>query len=193
MLWLIRPPVRMKFERRCVMTDAQWVLFASGLGSAFTSWFTVRNANRREARQREWAVEDRAAAAQERKEATAQIIAEASAKAEALLITTKATASALALEGKRTAAKLREDMRISSNELESRLNEVHQTATAGLEQASSAYKEANHVNMKISDWNERLLAQGGLKLEGLVVTAGENSEKLDSIETKVDTIVERKP
>lgn len=116
------------------MTDSQagqLVILATTVGGFLVAeWRASRN--------RRWAEEDRLrnieSAREERKAATDEIIARAQAEAEATRITLRAHTEL-------TAAGLRDDVR---------------QATAA---AHVAYKEANDVNLKIANLNQRLLSR----------------------------------
>ena len=189
------------------MSEYQWgqlLLMATTIGGFLVAeWRASRN--------RRWAIEDRernaAEAISERKNATAEIIARAAAEAEATRIKTEAIAATLRRHTETTAAKLREEARIGADEL------VHQaaviaselqtvTAAAVEEQrktsadladkvadatvaAKDAYKEANNVNIKIEDLNQRLM-----QVAQVPAAAGKKIEKIDAtterIEAKVD-------
>jgi hypothetical protein len=111
----------------------------------------------RDKRSRQWNQEDRAAA-------TREIVDRAKAEAEASHIRTEAVARELHLETLRTAATLREEQRIEAEAIACKLEHVH-------ESAKEAFKEANDVNLKIANYNKRLLERGQ-----------EAVEKLDTIE-----------
>ena len=139
------------------MTDFQWgqlVLMATTVGGFIRmSYIDKRN--------REWAQEDR-------RHETDQIIAKAKAEAEALRIHNDALAETIRGAALSAAANLREEQRkIADNlQIDARVaaTELHQSVMTKVEEAISAgdraYKEANHVNIKIEDLNQRLLAQG---------------------------------
>jgi hypothetical protein len=101
--------------------------------------------------------EDRAAKTQE-------IVDLAKAEAEASHIRNEAIARELHLETLRTAAALREEQRIEAEALASKLEHVHVDA-------KEAFREANDVNLKIANYNKRLLERGD-----------QAAEKLDTIE-----------
>ncbi len=108
----------------------------------------------RENRNRRWAAEDRAIQAAivtaERRAATEEIIERARAEAEAVRIKTDAAAAALREEGIQLAARIRAQQAATAQHL---IAKVGEATTA----AHEAYKEANDVNGKIADLNERLL------------------------------------
>jgi hypothetical protein len=111
----------------------------------------------RDKRSREWNQEDRA-------NSTREIVERAKAEAEASHIRNEAIARELHLETLRTAAALREEQRIEAEAIACKLEHVH-------ESAKEAFKEANDVNLKIANYNKRLLERGA-----------ETVEKLDTIE-----------
>jgi len=115
----------------------------------------------REARNRKWAIADRRAelAAQ-----TAQITADAQARAAALIIETEAKAKALHLglmtraEEIRTRLAIhdqweRDERRAATDTTAHVVSLIEEAKTA----AQSAFSEANNVNLKIADLNKRLL------------------------------------
>lgn len=157
------------------MTDSgvgQLVLLVTTIvGFVVTAW--------RENRNRRWASDDRAAA-------TREIVEQAKAEAEALRIRAEAIADQVKIEAAvlaavvkkesmaaaevlrreavrqaestransvKEAAGIREEQRISIENLGDRIDAVGVAAV-------DAYKEANHVNIKIEDLNKRLLLQG---------------------------------
>lgn len=178
------------------LTDAQWgtlLTILSVVGTFFvTEWRAARN--------RKWAIEDK-------KAATAEIIERAAAEAEATRIKTEAIADNLRRHTELTAAQLREEARIGADAL------VHEAAviaakletktTAQIEEqrqtgaeltalvaeatvaAKDAYKEANNVNVKIEDLNQRLM-----QVAKVPAAAEKKIEKIDAtterIEAKVD-------
>jgi len=117
----------------------------------------------REARNRKWAIADRRA---ELDAQTAKIIAEAKARADVLLIETEAKAKVFHLEQLTHAEEIRtrldvhdaweRDERDAMTRSAERLSvSVEEAKTA----AQSAYTEANNVNVKIADLNNRLLRE----------------------------------
>ena len=187
------------------MTDSQWgqlALWATTVaGFLVVEWRAARN--------RRWAIEDKRAA-------TAEIIERAAAEAEATRIKTEAIADQLRRHTELTAAQLREEARIGADAL------VHEAAliaakletktTAQIEEqrqqaaelakqvaevkvaAHDAYKEANNVNIKIEDLNQRLVTQQRIADEA-PAAAVKTIEKIDAtterIEAKVDADAEQ--
>lgn len=141
----------------------------------------------RESRNRKWAIEDRRQAADEQ---TNVIVAKAQAEATALLIATDAKAKVLHLETMavaekirletlRAAAALREDQRIVAENLTAKIQEVHKVA-------ENAFNEANHVNLKIENLNQRLLQEAEKTNDDTAAKA--TDKKLDDIQQTADTI-----
>jgi sugar phosphate isomerase/epimerase len=101
----------------------------------------------------------------------------AKAEAEASHIRTEAVARELHLETIRTASKLREEQRIEAEALACKLEHVHDSA-------KEAFKEANDVNIKIANYNKRLLERGAEAVERLDTIehiATENTAQLEVI------------
>lgn len=174
-------------------SDASWtqiLLFLTTVaGFVYTAW--------RESRTRRWATEDRIAN-------TLEIVTKAKAEAEATRIKTEAVAEALRVEGVRVAAQLREEARIAAEVLRvqtatnaadikrhgvieaARIRETQQQAADAMmlkieetkDAANEAYKEANHVNRKIENLNDRLVAQSE-KQDGLSAEAATTIEHID--------------
>lgn len=153
------------------MTGAQLTLLITSvvgfLGTAFGflgQWLTAR-------RNRKWELENRRLEAEERERERVELVQMAEAKAEALIIEAKALADAVAIKAAQ-----------SVKQIELGLARVGASA-------HKAYEEANHVNLKIEQLNERLLAAEDDK------TATATDKKLDqviatgdSIEGKVDKL-----
>jgi len=124
----------------------------------------------REARNRKWAIADRRA---ELDAQTEKIIAEAHARASALMIETAAKAKVLHFEQLERAEEIRahlttQDAALAAHDEwerdERATAQVSNAQVVGLIQeaktaAESAYTEANNVNAKIADLNTRLLRE----------------------------------
>jgi hypothetical protein len=123
---------------------AQIVLLATTLATTIVG---VASAWLRARREREWAVEDRRLAAEERKQARDELLAVARAEAEALAIKAEGIARALSIENKAMADRAL----VENGKLSDAVAEVGASA-------HKAYQEANHVNLKIEQLNARLLA-----------------------------------
>lgn len=189
------------------LTDAQWgtlLTILSVVGTFFvTEWRAWRT--------RRWADQDRDRNAKEaiaaREAATAEIIARAAAEAEATRIKTEAIADQLRRHTELTAARLREEARIGADALVQEAAviaaKLETVTTAQIAEqrttgeklttlvkeakvaAHEAYKEANNVNVKIEDLNQRLM-----QVAKVPAAAEKKIEKIDAtterIEAKVD-------
>jgi hypothetical protein len=178
---------RVTFE---IQRDTLLLLLTTVTGFAVSAW--------REARNRRWAKKD-----QEDKlnAQTAEIIARAQAEATALLIQTEAKAKVLHYQTLATAERIRQDTLISAQiiredqrkveeHLSEKIAEVHTVAV-------DAVREANDVNQKIANLNQRLLSSEEThdserkpgqaipsitaKLNGIQTTADNIEDKVNSL------------
>ena len=175
-------------------TIGQIILLITTLGGFIVAAY-------RENRARRWATEDRAAA-------TREIITRAAAEAEATRIKTVAIAESLRIEALDIAAQLREDARVEAEVLRTEamrladlaLKEANtvraaaEKATAellakvqeGTDAAERTYVEANNVNNKIENLNQRLMATQHLSEQAPKIM----DAKLDEINKRGDEMVE---
>lgn len=158
------------------MTEGNLLVVVTTLGTLLTAVGGQILGYYREKRNRAWLLEDRAAVSLERAAATAEIIARATAEAEALRIKTEAV--------QRTAER-------AAVHLAAKLDTVHQVAVAAKEDAKVAYTEANGLNAKNLELRQELLAIAGTKtaakLDGLQHTASDIKETVDRIDQKDPT------
>ena len=180
------------------LTDAQWgqlvILATTVAGFAWQAY--------KENRSRRWASEDRAAA-------TSQIIADAAAQAEATRIKTAALAETLKLEALLETARLRNEVlergetvrheviaaaSVARDEARKQAEALGAAIDATKTAAHEAYKEANHVNLKIEDLNKRLMKsqEQATKTEEESRSTGEQTLKVSKdIKVGVDDIQEK--
>jgi hypothetical protein len=123
---------------------AQLVLLATTL---VTTAIGVVGAWLRARRDRKWAIEDRRLSAESRVRDREDLLALAKTEAEALVIKAEGIAKALSIETAALAARALQ----AAEELKADVAQVGASA-------HRAYQEANHVNVKIEQLNERLLA-----------------------------------
>jgi hypothetical protein len=120
----------------------------------------------REGRARKWAEADRQMHAAEDMAHREMIAAKVKTEADMLAVHVKAEADLLAVrlenERQRLALQLAQESLLSAasrQDLKRALSEASAKVDQTIERANAAYKEANHVNLKIEDLNARLLKQ----------------------------------
>jgi hypothetical protein len=96
-------------------------------------------------RNRAWELENKRLEAEERAHEREELVKLAEAKAQALVIEAKAIADALSIKTIRSVAQLESSIR--------------KVGAEAVDAAHKAYEEANHVNVKIAELNDRLLEQ----------------------------------
>jgi hypothetical protein len=175
---------RITFE---IQRDTLLLLLTTVTGFAVSAW--------REARNRRWAKKDQE---DKLKEQTAEIIARAQAEATALLIQTEAKARALHFQTLATAERIRQetlvsaqairqDQRQATETLAVAIADVHAVAAEAAVASKEAAHEANNANLKIADFQERLLSAEEVN-KAKEVKADETIGKLDAIQSTADAI-----
>lgn len=157
------------------------------------------------------AIEAKAArevAAEERRAATAQIIEQAKAEAEATRIKTEAIAENLKVEAQAIAESLRIQNQLSAKQIRDEqqifreqqatvaqhlVNKVEEATVA----AKDAYTEANHVNVKIENLNQRLMVEEKkpptiAAVSALTQKAAGQIDNIEATATRIETKVDTK-
>lgn len=127
-----------------------WLFLTTVSGFGYQAW--------RDYRARQAAIEDRAAASAERLASTREIVETARANAEALHIKTVAEAEALRLATTRAAAEIRQEQRITTDIITTKLEDVQKVAVASAKVSEAALTEANGLNTKNLQLREEILA-----------------------------------
>lgn len=126
------------------------------LGFAITAW--------RENRNRHWAEQDRQVAAQQvaadRKQEIETIVTKAAAEAQASHLQTAALAERLRIAHLVEVEQLRADTKIGTEQVIAKLDHAIEEVGTAKSLATSAYSEANAVNLKIHDLNARIVTEG---------------------------------
>lgn len=133
-----------------------WIAASQGV-ILITAFLTMIFNYLREGRTRKWLEADRLATAVE----SAKVATEATAAAKALAEKQAETAKALADHTSLTAASLREQAVEKSHRLEVELIRIAAEVAEAKRAADNAFTEANSVNLKISEYNQRLLETRG--------------------------------
>jgi hypothetical protein len=180
---------------RITFDKGQLILFITTvIGFAGTAW--------REYRNRKWAKKDRE---DELNAQTAEIISRAQAEATALLIQTEAKARALHFQTLATAERIRQDTLVSAQIIREDQRKVEEHLAEKIAQvhtvAVDAVREANDVNQKIANLNQRLLSseethdserKPGEAIPSITTKLNDIQTTADTIEDKVDALKKKK-